>query len=290
VLVAEGARLDAVRVASEADVAGLKPGQVITHIEDVPVAHAIAARLEDPRALPEDRQWALHRLLAGPRSGAFRLRVLGEPQDVVVERQSATEPAAFLTRAIGEHRDIAYVRPGFAAKGTRERAWAQGLHEMRAARAVVLDLRATHGPTTRAETLELLATFAHASGPWQLRRDRAGKTYTDTVTPAPWAVRVPLVVLVDRWTAGEAESLAAGLHAVADARLIGTPMAVMHGELQEIPLASSGIALRYPAQRVFTPDGTPREKLVPDVPVDLAAPSGGPGDPILYQALKLLER
>jgi len=28
----------------------------------------------------------------------------------------------------------------------------------------------------------------------------------------------------------------------------------------------------------------------PHVSVDLSAPSGGPGDPILYQALKLLER
>jgi hypothetical protein len=36
-------------------------------------------------------------------------------------------------------------------------------------------------------------------------------------------------------------------------------------------------------------DGTPREALRPSVEVDLAAPSGGPGDPILYQALKLLE-
>ena len=37
------------------------------------------------------------------------------------------------------------------------------------------------------------------------------------------------------------------------------------------------------------PDGTPRESLQPDIAVDLAAPKGGPGDPILYQALKLLE-
>ena len=30
--------------------------------------------------------------------------------------------------------------------------------------------------------------------------------------------------------------------------------------------------------------------LRPAIGVDLAAPSGGPGDPILYQALKLLEK
>ena len=101
---------------------------------------------------------------------------------------------------------------------------------------------------------------------------------------------MPLVVLVDRWTAGEAEALAAGLHAVADAALIGTAMAGLQGESREVPLAGSGLVLRFPAQRAFTPAGLAREKLLPDVAVDLAAPSGGPGDPILYQALKRLER
>jgi hypothetical protein len=46
----------------------------------------------------------------------------------------------------------------------------------------------------------------------------------------------------------------------------------------------------FPAEKTFLPDGTPREALRPQLPVDLAAPSGGPGDPILYQALKLFEK
>ena len=36
--------------------------------------------------------------------------------------------------------------------------------------------------------------------------------------------------------------------------------------------------------------GVPREQVKPTMPVDLSAPSGGPGDPILYQALKVFER
>ena len=67
-------------------------------------------------------------------------------------------------------------------------------------------------------------------------------------------------------------------------------MAGLRGELRELRLAHSGILVRYPAQRTFHVDGTPRESVRPDVFVDLAAPQGGPGDPILYQALKLLEK
>jgi hypothetical protein len=54
-------------------------------------------------------------------------------------------------------------------------------------------------------------------------------------------------------------------------------------------LPASGIVLRFPAARVLHVNGTPREAVKPEVAVDIVKPSGGPGDPILYQALKLLE-
>jgi carboxyl-terminal processing protease len=97
-------------------------------------------------------------------------------------------------------------------------------------------------------------------------------------------------VLVDRWTSGEAEALAAGMQAAAGARLVGTAMAGMRGELHEARLPHSGLVVRFPGDKALLPDGTPREALRPQVLVDLTAPSGGPGDPILYQALKLLEK
>ena len=103
------------------------------------------------------------------------------------------------------------------------------------------------------------------------------------------AYRAPIAVLVDRWTAGEGEALAAGLRFAASARLVGTPMAGLRGELREATLPHSGIVVAFPGGKSLLPGGAPRESLRPDVPVDLAAPRGGPGDPILYQALKLLE-
>ena len=54
-------------------------------------------------------------------------------------------------------------------------------------------------------------------------------------------------------------------------------------------LAHSGFHVSFPGIRVLHVNGTPRETLRPDVEVDLAKPSGGPGDPILYQGLKTLE-
>jgi hypothetical protein len=66
-------------------------------------------------------------------------------------------------------------------------------------------------------------------------------------------------------------------------------MAGVRGDAREVRLPGSGIVAHFPASRVFHPDGTPREAVRPTLPVDIVSPSGGPGDPILYQALKHLE-
>jgi hypothetical protein len=67
-------------------------------------------------------------------------------------------------------------------------------------------------------------------------------------------------------------------------------MAGLRGEAKEVRLQNSAARVRFPGEKVFLPDGSPRESLRPEVLVDLSAPQGGPGDPILYQGLKLLER
>jgi len=67
-------------------------------------------------------------------------------------------------------------------------------------------------------------------------------------------------------------------------------MARLRGELHEVRLGHSGIVVRFPGEKVLHVDGTPREMLQPAVAIDPSAPSGGPGDPILYQALKLFEK
>ena len=145
-------------------------------------------------------------------------------------------------------------------------------------RALIVDLRETAGPSPRETTRAILAGLADA--------------------------RTSLVVLVDRWTVGddfriadgggeggghpvdqadEGEQLAIALASAARARIVGTQTAGLRGELESKTLPASGIVVSFPAARREAP-------VLPHVPVDLAAPSGGPGDPILYQALKVLER
>ena len=291
--------IEAVRTYGEADVAGLRPGHVVRNVGRVP-AHFAVRELAGPDAGPAARDWALRHVLAGPREGVVRIEV-AEARGLrayEVERRAHHAPngPTLIGRRVGERRDLGYIRikaPLSAADLAGQFAGAMGY--LRGTRAMILDLRDATGPfddgaRARATTLAILRHFAARAAPWQAREAKPGDRVTDMVAATPGAYAAPLVVLVDRWTAGEGEALAAGLKAVAGARLVGTRTGGLRGELREVRLAHTGITLRYPAQRTFLVDGTPRESLRPDLPVDLAAPQGGPGDPILYQALKLLEK
>jgi carboxyl-terminal processing protease len=241
-----------------------------------------------------DIEWALRRLVAGPRNGVQSLEVrdAGSTARVEVERAASKASASppLTERRIGERRDLAYIRVRIGG-GDQVAALFQGaLARLARTRAMILDLRESIGPGDRATTLAILSRFTRTPAPWQVRHVPGQPRLTDVIQPAGSAYGSRVVVLVDRWTAGEGEALAAGLAAIAKADIVGTQMAGLRGELREVTLPASGLVVRYPGERVFTVQGEPRETLSPSVRVDLAAPSGGPGDPILYQALKLFDR
>jgi C-terminal processing protease CtpA/Prc len=296
----DAAVIEAVRTYGDADVAGLRPGQVVHSIAGKPAALAVRERLAQGESRADARDWALRQALAGPLEGVLRIEVADSrgPKAYDIERTPPhpVNGAPLVARRIGEKRDIGYLRIKAALPEASLAAQFEGaMQYLAATRAMILDLRDVTGPfestaRARAMTLAILAKFATRPGPWQLREVKAGERVADEISPKPGAYGAPLVILVDRWTAGEGEALAAGLRAVAGARTVGTRMAGLRGETREIRLPHSSIVVRFPAEKTFLPDGTPREGLQPDVPVDLAAPQGGPGDPILYQGLRLLEK
>jgi carboxyl-terminal processing protease len=290
------ATIEAVRTYSDADVAGLRPGDIVLRVDGEDVAAAVRRRVgDDADAGRRDR--ALRELLAGPRFGTVRVEVRegARTHTLAIARAAASAPRAepILARRMGEHRDLGYIRLREASgDAPLVRDLDAAITHLRGTRGLIFDLRESKGPATRAETAAILARFAAAGTPWQARETRARRRSVDRVPEGHRSppYDAPIVVLTDRWTEGEAEALAAGLHEAAHARIVGTPAAGLRGELRAVTLPHSGIVLRFPAERAFLLDGTPREKLRPEIAVDLAHPSGGPGDPILYQALKAFER
>ena len=294
------ARIEGVRTFGDADVAGLRPGDVVARIDGRDAAQAVRA-LAGEDAGAEARGRALDRLLAGPRFGVLRLDVRDArgTRSVAIARGAATaaSPQPVLARRVGDRRDVGYLRlrpapPAAAPADARAllRELDAALAALRDTRGLILDLRETAGPASRAATAAILARLAPPGAAWQVRELRDGRRIADTVPEGARPYATPIVVLVDYWTEGEAEVLAAGLRAAAGARLAGTPTAGLPAATRAVTLPHSRIVVRYPGERALEPDGTPRKALRPDIAVDLAAPSGGPGDPILYQGLKAFER
>ena len=296
----DAAVIEAVRTYGEADVAGVRPGHVVRSIAGLPAPVAVRDRAGKAETGADARDWALRHALAGPHQGILKLEIAEArgPRAYVVERAPphAANGAPLIARRIGEKRDLGYLRlKASLSDAALPGAFEGAMQYLGNTRAMILDLRDMAGPfedaaRARAMTLAVQQRFAKRPAAWQVRESKTGQRTADTIAPRPGAYSAPLVVLVDRWTAGEGEALAAGLRAVGEARIVGTRMAGLRGEPREVRLPHSAIAVRFPGERSLLPDGTPREALKPDLPVDLASPQGGPGDPILYQGLRLLEK
>jgi C-terminal processing protease CtpA/Prc len=287
------ARVEAVRIGSEADSAGLAPGQRIVRVQGIAISTAVqrwsAGRVDDGT-----RDWAVRHLVAGPWSGPFTLDIAADDGARRIEllrrvpgEDEGQAPMAW--RRIGERRDLAYLRLRDGLGDMRLVDELDGLlARLAGARALLLDLRDLNDPGDPAVTRALLGRFALGRIAWQVRQRTLGSgsaKETDYIQGEGVRNTLPVFALVDRWTAGEGESFAAGLQACG-ATLIGTRMAGLRGITGESRLPHSGLTVRYPVERTLLVDGQPRETLRPQVLVDMSQPSGGPGDPILYQALK----
>lgn len=292
--------ISAVRAGSVADVAGAVPGMRVVSIGKTPVDKAVRALLRGPRhSDARARDWALRRLLAGPWSGKldFEVASAGRVRQLEIEREdlppSGTPP--LIARRIGEERNLGYLRlKNNLGEAGLVAHFDAAMHYLKDTRGLILDLRETPSGGSPEVARALLGRFVTDESPWIVRvprgTRRSAQPPAEKVSPrGPFTFASRILVLVDRWTAGEGESLAVGLETCAGATLVGTPMAGLRGDARELPLPDSGIVLRYPAARVLRVDGTPREAARPAVMVDIVHPSGGPGDPILYQALRILE-
>ncbi len=291
------ARLSAVRAGSVADSAGLHPGQGIVSVGGIAIDAAVRASLPRSRqADPRARDFALRRLLAGPWQGALSIEARrgGLVKRFDVERSDTTPGATppIIARRIGEDRDLGYLRiKNNLGEESLVAHFDSALGYLKDTRGLLVDLRETQSGGSPAVAARILARFARSEMPWIVRAPHGvGALPAQRIAPrGPFTFEGPVAVLVDRWTAGEGESLAVGLAAVTRATLVGTPMAGLHGDLREVRLPGAGLRAHFPGTRVARVDGTPREAVKPSLAVDLAAPSGGPGDPILYQGLKWLE-
>lgn len=85
--------------------------------------------------------------------------------------------------------------------------------------------------------------------------------------------RGPVHVRVGRWTGRMGEGLAIGLDALG-ARVTGCPMAGLPGAVHDVHLDASGLGLKFPAERLYSVRGVPREAFRCPADTSTGAPAG----------------
>lgn len=223
---------------------------------------------------PERASFAARVLAAGRRSVPRVLsvaRASGQPNAIELPNLyyrdrldrpvlSATEQAGALwirlNDSLGNDRTIA--------------AFDAAMARSRSGQRVVIDLTDTASGGNTSVARAMLGWFVDKATQYQVhnlpveeRQTGIPRQWIEQVLPRPGKFhRGSVTVRVGRWTGSMGEGLAIAFDAIG-ARVEGDPMAGLLGAVYDYPLEKSGLVIKFPTERLFHVNGTPRESFIP---------------------------
>ncbi len=296
------ATITQVRSQSDAERAGLAPGDLVVAIDGVPIGDAVEARLGRayPHSVGPARDWALRAVLAGRHDTPRSLQVLERGTARTVEL-----PAADQSSAGGAPLDASEIRPGIGyirfndSLGNRDTvaAFDRALDTFRETRGLIIDLRNTPSGGNSAVARGVLGRFVEREAPYQRhllpseeRVTGIRRSWFELVSPrGGYVYSRPVAVLVNRWTGSMGEGLAIGFDATRAGHVVGTGMAGLVGATMNVMLPRTGIGINVPTERLYHVNGTPREEFQPALVVDVAH-AGPRADPFVDAALQVVTK
>jgi C-terminal processing protease CtpA/Prc len=283
------ATIAAVRADTAAAKAGIRPGMTVTQLNKIAIDDAVRARLPRTLKIPNAaaRDYALQVALAGVRKQprvvtacvqtACKDYDLGDPElppapSIVTSRMLDGRSGYIrIENALGDMATVA--------------AFDAAIDDLKGMRALILDLRNTPGGGNTDVAEPILGRFIRQRMNYQLVETPGRGRWERYVDPRGPHIGVPLYVLVDRWTGSMGEGMAVGVDAMKRGTVVGTRMAGLKGAIEDFPLPNTKIIAKFPTEKLFHMNGTPREDWVPPVAIDLT--KSNDEDPILAAALSL---
>jgi carboxyl-terminal processing protease len=277
----------AVREGSPAEQAGLRVGDRLVAVGGVPIAQAVESFWAD-LGLPvtaERAGYAARVLAAGRRNAPRRLAIArnGRQRDLELANLYTVRPQGrppldlgVVLQGHGANRNRRVERETFIrfndslGDGATIAAFDAAMANLPPSEPVILDLTDTASGGNTSVARAIMGWFVDKPTGYQIHNLPAEER--ETGIPRQWIEQVlprpgkhhdgPVTVRVGRWTGSMGEGLAVGFDAIG-AKIEGGPMAGLLGAIYDHPLEQSGLVIKFPTERLFHVDGTPREKFVP---------------------------
>ena len=270
-LMTDGALIREVLRQSDAEHAGLRAGDVVTHVNAVPMARA--ARSLSARCLsrPDPRQdaYALNAALSGVHGTQRRLRVKrgAEVLDIAIAPYDPPRLGTLVSRRLDN--GLGYIAiTSFADDDTLVARFDAALDALKNAPGLILDVRDNGGGDT-AMAVPMMGRFLRERRPYAHMCKREGRglgaKWVEYVDPRGPAYDGPVVVLTDRWSASMAEGFPMGMKGIGRATVVGTPMMGLGAGVYDGTLSRTNVGFQYSAEPVFDIHDRPRSDFMPDV-------------------------
>ena len=279
--------ITAVRAGSPARQASVDVGDRLIAVGAVPIAQAVEMFWAD-LGLPvtaERAGYAARVLAAGRRNAPRHLTVerRGERRDLVLPNLYAVQPADREPVELGiwlsgserarngrvQEADIITFNYSLGDNATIA-AFDAAMTKLRPGKRLILDLTDTASGGNTSVARAIMGWFVTRPTNYQMhslpaeeRQSGVARQWIEQVLPRAGKHHDgPVTVRVGRWTGSMGEGLALGFDAIG-ARVEGGPMAGLLGAIYDYKLEQSGLVVKFPVERLFHVDGTPRERFVP---------------------------
>ncbi len=271
-------RITAVREGSFSAKAGVRVGDTLTAVSKIGIDEAVASFWSDlgrTGALTDQEASFAARILAAGRRDRFRALTITTADGKATEHAlpslytvpfnpnpiTASEKDGHLTIKINDSLSNEVTIGAFDLAMTG----------LRAGLPVTIDLTNTPGGGNTVVARAIMGWFVlqprlyqiHSS-PGEQRRTGVPRQWIEQVLPrgAGKYHAGPVTVRVGRWTGSMGEGLAVGFHALG-ARVEGDRMGQLLGAIEDFRLPHSGLVIKFPTEKLFGVDGTPREDFKP---------------------------
>ena len=266
--------ITAVRAGSPAAGAGVRSGDRLESLDGVPVAEAVRGFWSDLGLAAEGERigYAARVLASGRRDrprrfGIARGQALREIvlPNVAALKRPARPPVTFVEGAPATIR----IEDSLGDEATVA-AFDAAMERVRGAKRLTIDLSETPSGGNTVVARGILGWFVKRPTIYQVhnlpgeeRRTGIARQWAEQVLPrAGRYFGGKVEVRVGRWTGSMGEGLAVAFDAVG-AEVRGDRMAGLLGAIYDFRLDHSGMVIKFPAERLTAPDGTPRERFLP---------------------------